>query len=65
MQERTPYQMFQETARRYGDRPAVGFRTGKSREITTWTYDELATRVRAFARGLDALGLVKGDRIAL
>src|SRR5579884_2132023 len=65
MQERTLYQMFQETVRRYADRPAVGFRTGKATQITTWTYTELAERVRAFRRGLDALGLVKGDRIAL
>jgi long-chain acyl-CoA synthetase len=57
--------MFQNTVQQYGSRPAVGMRTGKSSEYTFWTYDELAERVRAFRRGLAALGLKKGDRIAI
>jgi long-chain acyl-CoA synthetase len=57
--------MFQDTVQQYGSRPAVGMRTGKSSEYTYWTYNELAERVRAFRRGLAALGLKKGDRIAI
>ena len=65
MGERTLYRMFQETAQKYGERNAVGFKTGKAAEYTYWTYSQLDAKVRAFARGLDALGLRKGDRIAL
>jgi long-chain acyl-CoA synthetase len=57
--------MFQETVRQHGTQPAVGFKAGKEKEYTYWTYDELDSRVRRFARGLDALGLKKGDRLAL
>jgi long-chain acyl-CoA synthetase len=57
--------MFQATVAQYGGAPAVGFRTAKGAEFTYWTYAELDARVRAFARGLHALGLRQGDRIAL
>jgi long-chain acyl-CoA synthetase len=62
---RTLYQMFQETVRQHGARRAVGFRATKGADTTYWTYRELDERVRRFRRGLDALGLRKGDRIAL
>lgn len=65
MAERTLYRMFAETVQAHGDRPAVGFHSAKSEPYTYWTYRELDAKVRAFARGLDALGLQKGDRIAL
>ena len=65
MGSRTLYQMFLETAARYGDQPAVGFKAGKAENYTYWTYGELNTRVRALAAGLHALGFRKGDRIAL
>ena len=65
MAERTLYRMFAETVQAHGDRPAVGFHAAKSDPYTYWTYRELDAKVRAFARGLDALGLRKGDRIAL
>jgi long-chain acyl-CoA synthetase len=57
--------MFQETVRQHGSRRAVGFKVGKAEELTTWTYTEFAERVRKLRRGLAALGLQKGDRIAL
>ena len=65
MSRRTLYQMFEETARQHGGQAAVGFRVGKAADITKWTYDELAQRVKQFRRGLDAMGLRKGDRIAI
>jgi long-chain acyl-CoA synthetase len=65
MQARTIYQMFQETVRQHGARPAVGFKEGKADSFTYWSYTELAERVRRFRRGLAALGFQKGDRIAL
>ncbi|MCW3054360.1 MAG: hypothetical protein JWN14_3530, partial [Chthonomonadales bacterium] len=65
MSRRTLYQMFEETARQHGGQAAVGFRVGKAAEITRWTYDELAQKVKQFRRGLDAMGLRKGDRIAI
>ena len=65
MQTRTLYQMFQETVRQHGSRPAAGFKAGKAKEYTYWTYAELDQKVRALRRGLNALDLVKGDRIAL
>ena len=57
--------MFAESVEAHPDRPAVGFHAAKSDPYTYWTYQELDAKVRAFARGLDALGLQKGDRIAL
>lgn len=65
MKRRTLYHMFQETVQQYADRPAMGFHAGKAAELTVWTYAELESRVKAFRRGLDALGLKNGDRIAL
>src|SRR5579871_20841 len=65
MNRRTLYQMFQESVRRHGSQPAVGFRTDKSPEITTWTYAELDQKVRRFRRGLDALGMRQGDCLAI
>jgi long-chain acyl-CoA synthetase len=65
MAGRNLYQMFLETVARHGARNAVGFRANKNAEVTYWTYNEFADRVRQFRRGLDALGLRKGDRVAL
>lgn len=65
MQPRTLYQMFSETVQQYGSRPALGFRTGRDQELQYLSYDDLAKRVRAFLRGLDALGLQRGDALAI
>jgi long-chain acyl-CoA synthetase len=65
MSRRTLYQMFEETARQHGEQAAVGFRVGKAADLTYWTYNELAQKVKQFRRGLDAIGLRKGDRIAI
>lgn len=64
MSRRTLYQMFEETVRQHGAQKAVGFRVGKA-DPTYWTYAELAQKVKQFRRGLDAMGLRKGDRIAI
>lgn len=65
MQQRTLYTMFKETVSRHGADPAVRFKIGKETEYTTLTYQEFSGKVVKFRRGLDALGLRKGDRIAL
>ena len=65
MGSRTLFQMFQETVQKHASRRAVGFKVSKTAEYTYWTYAELNDRVLRFRRGLDALGLAKGDRIAL
>lgn len=62
---RTLYRMFLETVAAYGDRPALSFRCGKAADYTCWSYTELGSRVRGFAAGLHALGLRRGERIAL
>lgn len=65
MSRRTLYQMFEETVKQNGSGHAVGFRVGKAADLTYWTYTELAQKVKQFRRGLDAMGLRKGDRIAI
>src|SRR5579871_2048218 len=65
MAGRNLYEMFLESVARHGARNAVGFRANKNVEFTYWTYNEFAEKVRRFRRGLDALGLRKGDRVAL
>jgi long-chain acyl-CoA synthetase len=65
LERRTLYAMFRETVRLHGDRPAVRFKRRKETGYTVYTYSELDGRIQSFRRGLDALGLRKGDRIAL
>ena len=50
-----------EVVRRHGDRPAAVFRQTGDR----WSYDQLSRRVDRLAAGLLALGLYKGDRVAI
>ncbi len=52
---------FDRTVARWGDRPGLIVRQQGIR----WTYRELADRVDAFAAGLLALGLVRGDRVGI
>jgi fatty-acyl-CoA synthase len=50
----------------YGDR--IGLIDEPDQPAPSWgaiTYRELARRVRAFAAGLDALGIAKGERVAI
>jgi long-chain acyl-CoA synthetase len=65
MQPRTLYTMFQQTVQTYPNANAVGFRSSRNQDYTFWTYRQFDEQVRAFRRGLDALGLRKGDRLAL
>lgn len=66
MARRTLYQMFQETVRQHGSQRAIGYKpTKNATEYTYWTFTQFDEKVRGFARGLDALGLKRGDRIAL
>ncbi len=52
---------FERAVARWGDRPALVVRQQGIR----WTYRELAERVDAFAAGLLALGLERGDRVGI
>ncbi|MGE4242051.1 AMP-binding protein [Ramlibacter sp.] len=48
---------------RWADRPAV-IAEDEAGEVTRLTYAELHEKVRAFAAGLQKLGLARGDRVA-
>jgi len=63
MAERTIYQMLKESVQKFGRRPALGRKQGEAYRYLT--YDEVWERVRALRKGLAALGVKKGDRIAL
>ncbi len=52
---------FDATVARWGDRPGLIVRQQGIR----WSYRELAERVDAFAAGLLALGLTRGDRVGI
>jgi len=66
MPGRTLYHMFQETVQKHSTARAVGFKPTKTAtEYTYLTYSELDTRVRELARGFLALGLKRGDTLAL
>lgn len=56
---------FAATADKYADRPALSAKPPKSKEWRTLTYGEVADQVRRFSLGLRALGVEKGDRVAL
>ncbi|HEY3917509.1 MAG TPA: long-chain fatty acid--CoA ligase [Stellaceae bacterium] len=55
--------MFFDQARRRGDRPFLWAKRDRAYRPITWR--ETAAQVEALARGLRALGLVRGDRVAL
>ena len=65
MTQRTLYTMFLETVELHGDRPAVRFKLDAKGDYLSYAYREYRERIERFARGLDALGLKKGDRIAV
>ncbi|MEY4473985.1 MAG: hypothetical protein RL671_2289, partial [Pseudomonadota bacterium] len=52
-------QMFADSAARFADRPLVDF-LGR-----TFSYADLHAEARAFAAGLQQLGITKGDRVGL
>ena len=56
---------FAEAARKYPDRPALSSKPSGSKEWVTLTYQELASQVKQVSLGLLALGIERGDRVAL
>lgn len=56
---------FAEAARKYADRPALSVKPGGSKTWQMLTYGEVEGRVRRLARGLRALGIERGDRVAV
>ncbi len=59
--DKTIGQAFDETVASHGDREALVV----PHQNIRWTYDQLAEQVNAFAAGLLALGLAKGERIGI
>ena len=55
--------MFFDQARRYGDKPFLWAKREGSYRPISWR--EAAAQVEGLARGLRALGLARGDRVAL
>jgi len=59
----TVNRLFHQAAREYGTSPALSRKVGGRYEPIT--YADLARQVSAFGRGLVALGIEKGDRVAI
>ena len=56
---------FAEAARKYPDCPALSSKPSGSKEWVTLTYSEVADQVKQVSLGLLALGIERGDRVAL
>ena len=56
---------FAEAARQYPHRPALSYKPGGSKTWVTLTYQETAEQVRQVSLGLRAMGIGRGDRVAL
>ena len=56
---------FAAAARKYPDQPALSAKVHGDKEWQTIPYADLGNRVRRFALGLRALGIERGDRVAL
>ena len=51
--------------KKWPDRKAILYRTGKQKDFDIWNFAKLASESRRIARGLLAKGFKKGDRVAL
>jgi len=56
---------FADAASQYPDLPALSAKPSGSKEWRTFTYHEVQEQMRLFSLGLRALGLQKGDRVAM
>ncbi len=65
MAQRTIFQVFEDTVARHGDKPALQQPLPGERRAKTWTWNEHRRAVEEIALGLDALGIRKGDVVAL
>ncbi len=63
--DRTIYKMFQETVQKYPTRPALRWKPTKNDDYKTLTYSELDVQVKAARRAFHALGLRRGDSVAV
>jgi len=57
--------LLDDVQQRRGDKTAIMYRAGKQREFTCLTFNEFAEKCKRVARGLQAAGLVRGDRVVL
>jgi len=63
---RTLYQVLEETAHLYGDAPALRQPTGRGKEgYVTYSWNDYKQAAEEIAAGLHALGIAKGDVVAL
>ena len=56
---------FAEAARKYPDRPALSYKPGGSKAWEMLTYQMVADQVKQVSLGLRAMGVERGDRVAL
>ncbi len=56
---------FADAARKYPNRPALSYKPGGSKTWETLTYQAVADQVKQVSLGLRALGVERGDRVAL
>jgi long-chain acyl-CoA synthetase len=63
MDDRTIHQLLRQSVERFGARPALGYKSSGTYHYLT--YSQLWERVQGLRRGLTALGVKKGDRIAI
>lgn len=54
-----------EASRKYAAKPALSTKVSGSKDWKTYTYGDVAAKVRLFSLGLRALGVERGDRVAM
>src|SRR5437763_14281866 len=64
MSSRTVYAVLDETARRFGDLPALQQPAGNGK-YKSWTWSEYRDQVREVACGLRRIGIAQGENVAL
>jgi long-chain acyl-CoA synthetase len=64
MVSRTLYDVLVDTVARYGDKPALQ-QPSAGKTIKTWTWNEHLAAVNRIAAGLEAIGIHKGDVVAI
>ncbi|MCL2804959.1 MAG: AMP-binding protein [Treponema sp.] len=58
-------QLLDNSMRKFANKDAILYRSGKQTEFTRWSFSRYGEECRRIARGLLAAGLVQGDRVVL